>query len=598
MASVATIRAMIGSQSSFSGSDGGVTGALDGAFTSQLQQQSATTDTADTDSRQMVRSGTTRSSNSNAWAAQRAASTDSTASAETSVSSSVQGDRRVAAVKDHSTSSSSSDTASASGSDAETQTSRAASAPSENPADKADTADAQQDKSGQTADADAAQADVASDGTTALNAAGQAANAAPGAADVPAPATDVATETVADPSVQAAQNTDPAQGADITVTDPAVTDPVLQAMLAQVAGLAAGQAVPDATSSSTDDSTAVDTVAATDDVTSTDNTADSSDSASTAAADAQATALLAAMMGQQAAQPAANASATAALGSSDLAAAIGSSSRGPDVPAALPGNFAGQSGDAGSTASDATASASGTTGTLDGDLVDMGRFSGLLRSTSAQAASDTAGQSHAASTTTQDTTSSASPASTFATTQSSFTAAAAMPLTSNLLPTSATGGLVAANISVTTQSAAASSDVSDLDMLGLTIAAKTTEGFKHFSIRLDPPELGRVEVKLSVSASGQTSATLMADRPQTLSLLQQDSANLARTLQEAGVDLSGGGLNFSLRDGQQQDDGSGKGRGSDGQALQAIASVDTVGDVSSQSYLGLSSEDVRLDIRV
>jgi flagellar hook-length control protein FliK len=136
-----------------------------------------------------------------------------------------------------------------------------------------------------------------------------------------------------------------------------------------------------------------------------------------------------------------------------------------------------------------------------------------------------------------------------------------------------------------------------MDALGVAIAAKSAEGVKHFDIRLDPPELGRVQVHLSLDDSGKAQATLMVDKPQTLELLQRDAANLARSLTDAGVSLSNNGLNFSLRGQDRQDDGGGvvKGR-SRALSVKAVMSTDAISN--SGSIGSLAPDSVRLDIRV
>ena len=62
-----------------------------------------------------------------------------------------------------------------------------------------------------------------------------------------------------------------------------------------------------------------------------------------------------------------------------------------------------------------------------------------------------------------------------------------------------------------------------LSALAVSVAARSLSGAKQFDIRLDPPELGRVDVRLSIDASGKTQAHMTADQPQTLHLLQKDS---------------------------------------------------------------------------
>ena len=133
--------------------------------------------------------------------------------------------------------------------------------------------------------------------------------------------------------------------------------------------------------------------------------------------------------------------------------------------------------------------------------------------------------------------------------------------------------------------------------LAVEIAAKSQSGAKQFDIRLDPPELGRVEVRLSIDATGKASAHLSADTPQTLDLLQKDAPALTRALREAGLDVSQDGLNFSLRHQGSQDSNAnnsgsrGNGRGF---ALTATNSIDAT--ATSAAYRSVA--DGRLDIRV
>ena len=73
-------------------------------------------------------------------------------------------------------------------------------------------------------------------------------------------------------------------------------------------------------------------------------------------------------------------------------------------------------------------------------------------------------------------------------------------------------------------------------------------GNRRFEIRLDPPELGRVEIRMDVTRDGQVTTHLVVERSETLDLLQRDARALERALQNAGLDTSEGGLKFSLKD--------------------------------------------------
>lgn len=75
----------------------------------------------------------------------------------------------------------------------------------------------------------------------------------------------------------------------------------------------------------------------------------------------------------------------------------------------------------------------------------------------------------------------------------------------------------------------------------------------RFELRLDPPELGRIEVRLEVSRDHKVTAVVAADSPQALSDLVRHARELEQTLQSAGLQLSDNGLSFDLR--QSRDDG-------------------------------------------
>ncbi len=84
--------------------------------------------------------------------------------------------------------------------------------------------------------------------------------------------------------------------------------------------------------------------------------------------------------------------------------------------------------------------------------------------------------------------------------------------------------------------------------LAVHIAHQANNGAKRFEIRLDPPELGRIDVRLDVSREGQVMTHLVVERAETLDLLLRDAKQLERALQDAGLDTSDKGMKFSLKD--------------------------------------------------
>jgi flagellar hook-length control protein FliK len=87
-----------------------------------------------------------------------------------------------------------------------------------------------------------------------------------------------------------------------------------------------------------------------------------------------------------------------------------------------------------------------------------------------------------------------------------------------------------------------------IDGIAVEIAARMREGKRRFEIRLDPPELGRIDVRLDVARDGQVTSRLVVERAETLDLLRRDAGSLERALQGAGLRADDGGLQFSLRD--------------------------------------------------
>lgn len=84
-----------------------------------------------------------------------------------------------------------------------------------------------------------------------------------------------------------------------------------------------------------------------------------------------------------------------------------------------------------------------------------------------------------------------------------------------------------------------------------TIAAKLTQnatqkGDTEIQIELDPPELGRVRIQMIAESDGGLKAQLSFDKPETFLMMQRDSAQLEKALDEAGIDMGDNTLEFSL----------------------------------------------------
>jgi flagellar hook-length control protein FliK len=105
----------------------------------------------------------------------------------------------------------------------------------------------------------------------------------------------------------------------------------------------------------------------------------------------------------------------------------------------------------------------------------------------------------------------------------------------------------------------------NLPQVAFEVARQFDVGNSRFQIRLDPPELGRIDVKLDLDKHGTVNARMFVERPETLDLMLRDQRALQQALQQAGLDTSKTNLEFSLRQnpyaGTGADTGQGGGNG-------------------------------------
>ena len=91
-----------------------------------------------------------------------------------------------------------------------------------------------------------------------------------------------------------------------------------------------------------------------------------------------------------------------------------------------------------------------------------------------------------------------------------------------------------------------------VEQVALQIKKAISAGIDKINIKLNPAHLGKVEVRMEIARDGQLSATVLADRPETLELLQRDIRGLERALQDGGLKTDSQSFNFSLKDQAQQ----------------------------------------------
>ncbi|HUD91820.1 flagellar hook-length control protein FliK [Sphingobium sp.] len=115
--------------------------------------------------------------------------------------------------------------------------------------------------------------------------------------------------------------------------------------------------------------------------------------------------------------------------------------------------------------------------------------------------------------------------------------------------------------------------------IGVEIAKAAKGDREDLLIRLDPREMGRIDVRLSFDREGTLRAVMSADSPAALDMLRRESGDLNRALVDAGIRQDSQSLRFDARSGDQgQGAGSGQGWQHGGQDQGNRAFLDNGGD--------------------
>jgi len=145
---------------------------------------------------------------------------------------------------------------------------------------------------------------------------------------------------------------------------------------------------------------------------------------------------------------------------------------------------------------------------------------------------------------------------------------------------------------------AATSAAVPLSGLAMEIAASANSGKTRFEIRLDPAELGRIDVRIDIDRHGQMTSHLTVERPETLSMLRQDANQLQRALDNAGLSTGNSGLQFSLRDQSSQGQNDGGQSNPNAQRLVVSEEDNVPSVVAGRSYGRMLASSGGVDIRV
>ncbi len=127
----------------------------------------------------------------------------------------------------------------------------------------------------------------------------------------------------------------------------------------------------------------------------------------------------------------------------------------------------------------------------------------------------------------------------------SLTDPSAQPLISAALPnTEAAAGQTVTNY-MSSMKGVAPSTVTQ--MVTMQLQQNMENRVSSMTLQLHPSELGQMDIKLKFEKDGQVRAHMTVDKPETLSMLQKDSAFLEKTLQQNGVKIDERSITFDLR---------------------------------------------------
>ncbi len=99
--------------------------------------------------------------------------------------------------------------------------------------------------------------------------------------------------------------------------------------------------------------------------------------------------------------------------------------------------------------------------------------------------------------------------------------------------------LQSALTNITTQAPSAAQTHPATQLVSITIQKAIKSGNDtNIKLRLDPPDLGRVEVKMSIDKDNKTKIVLTVEKPETYLMLQRDSQTLQQALNNSGIDNS------------------------------------------------------------
>ncbi len=148
---------------------------------------------------------------------------------------------------------------------------------------------------------------------------------------------------------------------------------------------------------------------------------------------------------------------------------------------------------------------------------------------------------------------------------------------------------------VTLSQANANQAVDVQEQIHVHVRQAVNDGADHISIRLNPPELGKLDIRMEVMQDGRAHVMITADNKDAFDILQRDARGLEKMLNEAGLQTDSDSLQFDLK--EHQHSGQGEGNG-DSERAEAYDNVEDSEGGMSAAHGTISMQEVGGEYRL
>jgi flagellar hook-length control protein FliK len=132
--------------------------------------------------------------------------------------------------------------------------------------------------------------------------------------------------------------------------------------------------------------------------------------------------------------------------------------------------------------------------------------------------------------------------------------------------------------------------------VSVLLARASKNQVNEFIIRMDPPELGRIDVKMKMHDDGSIQAVIASDNVNTYDLLRREASTIERALSDSGFRTGNDGLSFNLKQQANDQNGSAFGKANNGSVNADSAALEDEIPASVLAPLRQRYQNARINI--